>query len=225
MRGLAYVSASANAIRMTTPNQRDRALILRLAESVGASPSQLATMAGVASSTLTRVVNGSSRLSLPTLEKLQAKFPDDFGDLDEVPDTPASLYEEVEVLPSFAGMGGGGFGDGEPGRALLPRKLIREQLHAAPADLLLIDVRGDSMEPDFRHGDQLLIDRRDADPAQPGPFALWDGDTYVVKLLERVPMRRDRIRIFSSNDRYASYEAAIDEVRILGRPVWLGRTL
>src|SRR3546814_3748103 len=55
-----------------------------------------------------------------------------------------------------------------------------------PGDFVLITVRGDSMEPDFRHGDQLLCDKRDRSPAQPGPFAIWDGEwgEYVLKNVE-----------------------------------------
>src|SRR3546814_16656947 len=82
-------------------------------------------------------------------------------------------------------MGGGGTGEGDRETALISRTLIEDDLRAKPADLLLIDVRGDSMMPDFLHGDQILVDKRDRDPRQPGPFALWDGEGYVVKLVER----------------------------------------
>lgn len=134
-------------------------------------------------------------------------------------------YLPVERLPSYAGAGGGGTGEGDIEHALVPRSLIEDELHARPADLLVIDVRGDSMEPIFQHGDQILIDRRDRNPAQPGPFALWDGDAYVVKLVERVPGKKGWYRIFSSNPRYTPYEVEEDEARFMGRPVWFGRRL
>lgn len=209
-----------------TPKERDQALILELARRTGKKPSVLATDAGLAASTLTRVVNGTHRLSIETVEKLQAHYPESFGDLGEMADADTPAYVEIEVLPSYAGMGGGGNGDGEPGRALLPRRLIEEQLSGRPENFLLIDVRGDSMVPaGYLHGDQILIDRRDIDPTQPGPFALYDGDAYVVKLVERVPRQRGRLRIFSANERYREYEIEETEARILGRPVWLGRAL
>src|SRR3546814_19805213 len=62
---------------------------------------------------------------------------------------------------SFAGMGGGGTGEGDRETALISRTLIEDDLRAKPADLLLIDVRGDSMMPDFLHGDQILVDKRE----------------------------------------------------------------
>lgn len=134
-------------------------------------------------------------------------------------------YVEVPVLPSFAGMGGGGNGEGAQAVAKLPRNLIEEQLRGRAADFELIDVRGDSMEPDFQHGDQILIDRRDRDPRQPGPFALWDDDGYVIKLVERVPGRRGWYRVFSANPRYSAYEVEEREATIRGRPVWFARRL
>lgn len=154
---------------------------------------------------------------------------EDCASIITTPDVPEGdterLYLPVEVLPSYAGMGGGGNGDGEPEIALISRALIEDQLRARPKDLLVIDVRGDSMMPDFQHGDQILIDRRDVDPVQPGPFCLWDGDGYVVKLVERVPQQRGFYRIFSANGRYSSYEVDAGDVRIMGRPVWFARRL
>src|SRR5690606_17985375 len=105
-------------------------------------------------------------------------------------------YLPVERLPSYAGAGGGGSGEGDVEHALVPRSLIEDELHARPADLLIIDARGDSMEPLFPRGDRILIDRRARNPAQPGPFALWDGDAYVVKRVERVPARKAGIGFF-----------------------------
>lgn len=134
-------------------------------------------------------------------------------------------YVEVPVLPSYAGMGGGGTGEGEQGVARLSRRLIEDELRGRPSDFELIDVRGDSMEPDFYHGDQILIDRRDRDPRQPGPFALWDDDGYVVKLVERVPGKRGWYRVFSANTRYKEYEIEETEATIRGRPVWFARRL
>jgi phage repressor protein C with HTH and peptisase S24 domain len=151
------------------------------------------------------------------------------GGFVEKPDIPEASpgrdYLPVEILPSYAGMGGGGTGEGDIEHALLPRRLIEDELHAQPADLLMIEARGGSMEPDFQHGDQILIDKRDRNPVQPGAFALWDGDGYVVKFVERVPRQAGRYRIFSADTRLSSFEVEADEITIMGRPVWFGRRL
>lgn len=148
---------------------------------------------------------------------------------DEHPDLPPQAderdYVMVAVLPSFAGAGGGGNGDGDQAVARLSRRLIEEELRGVASDFELIDVRGDSMFPDFHHGDQILIDRRDRNPVQPGSFALWDGDGYVIKLVERVPAKRGWYRVFSANQRYGEYEVSEEEAQIRGRPVWFARRL
>lgn len=144
----------------------------------------------------------------------------------DLPDAdPQRDYLPVEVLPSFGGMGGGGSGEGDIETGLVPRRLVEDELRAKPSDLLLIEARGSSMEPDFLHGDQILIDKRDTNPVQPGSFALWDGDGYVVKLVERVPQQPGRYRIFSANTRYSASEVDAEQVTIMGRPVWFGRRL
>lgn len=209
---------------------KDRELLEALSEWTGLKISQIAKRAGLAATTLTRPAHGdvSHQLSLPTLEKLRAAFPDfpGFGgDADAQRGATQRSYLPVPVLPSYAGMGGGGTGEGDLETALLPRSLIEDELRAKPSDLLLIDVRGDSMAPDFLHGDQILIDRRDRDPRQPGPFALFDGDGYVVKLVERVPGKRGWYRVFSANARYSEYEIEEGEQTIMGRPVWFARRL
>jgi len=183
---------------------------------------------GIDQDKVSKVFNGKRKWQPDELLKLLALFGDHDNSI-EHPDVPpvgrVGAYVDVPVLPSFAGMGGGGNGEGELATAKLPRELIEVQLRGRPADFELIDVRGDSMEPDFFHGDQILIDRRDRDPRQPGPFALWDDDGYVVKLVERVPGRRGWYRVFSANPRYSSYEIEENEATIRGRPVWFARRI
>lgn len=211
---------------MQSAHQRDKEMLIALATHLDKNFTTIAKEIGVAVTTLTRVGNGKrpGRLSVDTIEKLKAHYPDYFGDTEDMAADPD--YVEIEVLPSFAGMGGGGTGEGEPGRALLSRQLIEERLRGQPGDFILIDVRGDSMvDAGYLHGDQILCDRRDKDPTQSGPFALYDGDAYVVKLVERVPGRRGWLRIFSANQRYTEYEREENEARLIGRPVWLGRAL
>ncbi|WP_374651168.1 helix-turn-helix transcriptional regulator [Rhizorhabdus sp.] len=203
----------------------DRALVAELVRWSGHKVARIAANAGMANTTLNRHYNGSAttRLSQPIIDKLKAAYPrfprwagEELAELD---------YVSVNVLPSYAGMGGGGTGSGDIQTAKMPIRLIRDELRGRPQDFELIDVRGDSMAPDFLHGDQILIDRRDRDPRQPGPFALWDGDGYVVKLVERMPGKRGWYRVFSANERYSPYEVEEHEATILGRPVWFARRL
>lgn len=174
----------------------------------------------------TKMLAGTRKVQadeIPALVKLIGEYEHDTGE--EMLEPVARDYLPIEILPSYAGMGGGGTGDGDRATALISRALVEDVLRARANDLLVIDARGDSMQPDFMHGDQILIDRRDNNPVQPGPFALWDGDGYVVKLVERIPNKRGWYKVSSANARYDSYEVNAEEIQIMGRPVWFGRRL
>jgi phage repressor protein C with HTH and peptisase S24 domain len=153
------------------------------------------------------------------------------GIRDQEPDLPiapgAVSYVPIDIMPTYAGMGGGGTGDsgGEIERALVPRYLIESVFRGRPSDFVIIRTRGDSMYPDFEHDDELLVDKRDTNPIQPGPFAVWDAEdeAYVVKNVEKLP--GGRFRIFSTNPKYTPAEVAREETHIIGRPVWYGRRL
>lgn len=209
----------------------DKALIQALVNWSGMSASKLATQARLSVSTLTRPLNHevSFTLSKPTLNKLKARFPDFPGwkneDADQPDGDPDIAYVSVEVLPTYAGMGGGGTGEGEPEMALVPRYLVEQVFRGKPSDFVLIRVRGNSMEPTFHHDDELLVDKRDTSPTQPGPFAIWDAEwgEYLVKNVER--LQGGTVRLFPSNTEFSAVEVKHDETKILGRPVWFGRRL
>lgn len=188
----------------------------------------LAEALGISQDKVNKSLKGTRQWQGDEALKLAALM-GDHDDSTKVPDVPpggkVGRYVDIAVLPSYAGAGGGGTGEGEQQTAKVSRALIEDELHGSPGDFELIDVRGDSMTGLFENGDQLLIDKRDRDPIQPGPFVLWDEDGYVVKLVERVPGKRGWYRVFSKNPTYSEYEIEETETTIRGRPVWFARRL
>jgi len=180
-------------------------------------------LGGVAQPQASRLLKGERSIKAHEITPLMDLIAEFETGNDSDPTRPN--YVAVEVLPTFAGAGGGGTGEGEARTALIPRYLVVDELHGKPDDFLLIDIRGDSMEPDFYQGDQVLVDKRDTSPAQPGPFAVWDGEwgEYLVKNVER--SAGGQVRIFSSNKKYSDIIVAHEATRIIGRPVWVGRRL
>jgi phage repressor protein C with HTH and peptisase S24 domain len=106
----------------------------------------------------------------------------------------------------------------------MPRRYIREYLSLRSSNLALIEVIGDSMEPTLRSGDKIMVDLNDKNIANPGIFALYDGDATVVKRIEKIP-GSDLIRIKSDNSFHSSYDVDIVLINVAGRVVWVARRL
>lgn len=103
------------------------------------------------------------------------------------------------------------------------RDLIERELCAASYDLRVMVIEGNSMEPDFRGGDQVIIDIRRKSLAQPGAFCIKEDDGYVVRYLERIPDNTPAVRVVPKNPLYDPQVRMLDEVDVVGRVVWTGR--
>lgn len=130
----------------------------------------------------------------------------------------------ISLLPTYAGLGGGGTGEGDVGQLSFSRDLVENDLRVPPEYLLAMVAEGNSMEPEFKGGDQILVDIRRKTLAQPGAFCLWDGDGHVIKYLEKVqgtdpPM----VRVISANSMYEARTCLLEEINLIGRVVWFGR--
>lgn len=138
---------------------------------------------------------------------------------------PTDNSVSIKLLPTFAGMGGGGLDDdGDFGVISFSRDLVLNELRAPPDALLAMVVEGNSMMPEFLGGDQILVDTRRRSIAQPGAFCLWDGDGYVVKFLEKVTGSDPaKVRVISANPLYDATERLVDEINLIGRVIWFGR--
>jgi hypothetical protein len=103
---------------------------------------------------------------------------------------------------------------------------LRYELRAAPRDLRIISIDGDSMEPVLQSGDKVMIDLSRTAPSPPGIFVLHDGIGLVAKQLELIPNSEPpRLLIRSESPRYQNYERTLEEVNIVGRVIWFARRL
>ena len=104
--------------------------------------------------------------------------------------------------------------------------LIRHEFRARPDDLPMITVDGVSMKPLLSSGDRILIDVSRKVPVPPGIFVIWDGMGLVTKHIEHVPHSDPSTVVLKSlNPEYDSYERPVEEIRIVGRAVWVSRKL
>lgn len=95
------------------------------------------------------------------------------------------------------------------------------------SQMVLMDVIGDSMQPEIKHGDMVLIDQSKTNILGYGYFAVGIDDAVYVKQLRSKP---GKLILHSLNPDYEDIEVdmAADnprDVRIIGRVLWVGREL
>lgn len=137
-------------------------------------------------------------------------------------------YVAVPFISLRAGMGGCGYVEdrllGRP--KFFEEEFVRGALRAQPADLRVIEVEGQSMEPMLQNGDMVLVDTRKTSIIEPGIFVLFDGDGVVCKWVERAHEATEpMIRIKSENPRFSPYVVPAEQVQVIGRVVWFARRL
>ncbi len=94
----------------------------------------------------------------------------------------------------------------------------------SPADLRLMAVAGDSMEPTLKDGDTVLVDQTQREPIIGKIYVVGIDDGIVVKRLNKRPGKL--ILVSDNHTAYPPLEIGMDEVanvRVIGRVVWMAR--
>lgn len=92
-------------------------------------------------------------------------------------------------------------------------------------DMVLMDIIGNSMEPELKEGDTVLLDQSQKAILAGAIYAVGLADTIVVKRLEKRP--KDLV-LFSENAKYPIMRFRGEEmnsVRIIGKVIWVCRDL
>lgn len=139
------------------------------------------------------------------------------------------VYVPLYDVRAAAGHGAVAQSEGVVNELAFREDWIRSTLHVRPSDLSLVHVEGDSMEPDLRAGDIILIDHTDASARREGIYVLRMEDALLVKQVQRMP--GGVLRLVSRNPAYEPILLPIPEVQpggkvsIIGRVVWACRRL
>ena len=96
---------------------------------------------------------------------------------------------------------------------------MRHEGDAEPDALRILRVRGNSMEPELREGDRIVVDTARRLPAPGELFVLWDGTGLVVKRVEALTAE-GTLRLASAHPDYPPYERPADEVHVVGKVLW-----
>ena len=131
----------------------------------------------------------------------------------------------IRRLQVGASAGPGSLADDEYAEAMgfAPKWLRR--FGTDPANLSLIVVDGDSMDPTLGDGDDIMVDHSAASrPLRDGIYVLRMDDVLLVKRIAMAPSGKLSVR--SDNPQYPDWEdVSAESVNIIGRVVWTGRRL
>lgn len=89
--------------------------------------------------------------------------------------------------------------------------------------MVLLDIFGNSMEPEFREGDTVLIDKSQKDVLAGAVYAVGIDDTIMVKRVEKHPKG---LVLLSDSTKYESLyleNEDVNRVRIIGKVIWVCR--
>lgn len=98
--------------------------------------------------------------------------------------------------------------------------------HKGNPDLMvLMNIFGNSMEPELKDGDTILVDQSQKDILAGAVYAVGIDDTIMVKRIEKRP---GQLVLMSDNPHYAPIYLEgreMNSVRIIGHVIWVSRDL
>jgi transcriptional regulator with XRE-family HTH domain len=99
---------------------------------------------------------------------------------------------------------------------------IRETIESTPENVRSLRISCDSMQPCLKADDYILIDTTKRNVNPPGVFVIFDGVSLKARRLEMLSPTKILVR--ADNKSYGQYEAAPQDINIIGKMIWLGRS-
>jgi len=204
-------------------------------EARGMSRSELVRLSGISKQQLSRLENGQIRLRLDHLKSfaphlgysaeqilLWGRYPGTGGHDVETAAASGPLYRvpEIDTHADFDSRKGPRHGDPlKSQKWVFPESLVREQLHASPEHLLVLEATGDSMAPTIGAGERVIIDTGHQRPSPDGLYAIRDTfDSVIIRRLKALHASRPmRVKVISDNAKHPSEEATLSDLEIVGR--------
>ena len=136
-----------------------------------------------------------------------------------------SIFKNIPKVKARLSAGGGSF---EVGSEVAGYYAFRKDWLTTKGNqnkMVLMDIFGNSMEPEMQDGDTILIDESQKDIIAGAIYAVGIDDTIMVKRLEKHP---NKLVLLSDNKDYSPIYLKHDEinsVRIIGKVIWICREL
>lgn len=209
-------------------------------DDLGMSQNELARRVGVATQTIWKLVNGHSqgsshlhkiaRALQTTAEYLDGQTDDPSGEGAAVTSTATAAEQlGMTLIPQidlhFA-LGGGSFVEGPINTTMVAYRTdwLNHITRGRQADVFLTKGDGDSMIPTILDGDDVIVNRAERIiDKQDKLWALGYGDLVSIKRVMR--LANGRYQLNSDNHAVWPTEALEEELRVIGRVIWIGRRM
>ncbi|MEI7475305.1 MAG: LexA family transcriptional regulator [bacterium] len=146
-------------------------------------------------------------------------------------DSGINVYpENITYIPIYYGKTAAGSGciiDNEAviGHYPFEKQWFNKNILAPKNSLIILEVKGESMEPTIKDGDLIMVDTSNI-VIKDGIFVVRFDDTLVVKRLELRP--GNKLQVKSDNPEYSTFTVDIHEesgIAVIGKVVWQGKKL
>lgn len=103
---------------------------------------------------------------------------------------------------------------------VIPAEILNQRTQAPPNKIKIFKVQEQLMEPEYRHGEHVLVDLSDQTPTPPGAFIVSDGFGYMLRFCEFVVNSEPpEIKISASNSAFQTQTLTFDDFDIVGRVI------
>lgn len=101
---------------------------------------------------------------------------------------------------------------------VMPAGILSGKTKTSPENIKIFAVQENSMSPDFKQGEHVLVDLSDRKPSPPGQFVISDGMGYIIRQGEYVPHSSPpQVRFTARSTQYEPYITELDKADIIGR--------
>ena len=134
-----------------------------------------------------------------------------------------SVFKNIPKVKARLSAGGGSFEIGSEIKGYYGFRKDWLITKGNMSKMVLMDIFGNSMEPEIKDGDTVLIDESQKDILAGAVYAVGVDDTIMVKRLEKHP---NKLVLHSDNKEYDPIYLKGDEInsiRIIGKVIWVCR--
>jgi len=136
-----------------------------------------------------------------------------------------SLFKNIPKVRARLSAGGGSFEVGSEIEGYYAFRRDWLTTKGSRNKMVLMDIFGNSMEPEMKDGDTILIDESQKDILAGAIYAVGIDDTIMVKRVEKHP---NKLVLLSDNKDYSPIYLQgneLNSVRIIGKVIWISREL